>query len=657
MGVRTRLGLSGVLILAGALRLWRLDQNGYGNEYYSAAVRSMTASWHNFLYTSFDPAGFVSVDKPPIALWIQVASAKLFGFHGLSVLLPQVLEGVAAIWLVYHLVQRRFGATTGLLAALFLAITPVSVAIDRSSNTDSCLVLVLLLAAWALARAAEQRSRRLLLLSMALLGVAFNVKMLAAFVVVPGFLVVYLLGAPQAWRRRLVDVALAALVLMAVSLPWMLAYELTPPDKRPFAGTSDKNSMLELAVGPYGIGRFVRLARFGPVTANPRSSSAVTTGEPAGAGAGRAAAPVIRTGFARLFVRVPVGPLRLADGQLAGQVGWLLPLALMGLALGARGAWLRGPLDPAQLALILWFGWAFTYGVVYSYAGGFFHFYYLATMAPPLAALAGIGAVSVWRHGVQSGWRAMLLPATLLVTAAWQLSIERSALGGLRDLMTLHLAVTAGAVGAAGALLVIALRYAETRPARHLAAGALGLGLLALLAIPGAWALSSVLVPGNGGLPSADVWRLIVNDDNAETRPRSRLTDPANMSKLIGFLKANRHGERYLLASSSALLAAPLIIHTGEAVMARGGFHGLDPILTPETFARMVEAQQVRFVMLGDLSLISRRMGAEGNGRPIAEWVYANGTLVDPALWRSSVRTRMALYDLRPGLGLASAVD
>jgi 4-amino-4-deoxy-L-arabinose transferase-like glycosyltransferase len=657
MGVRTRLGLSGVLILAGALRLWRLDQNGYGNEYYSAAVRSMTASWHNFLYTAFDPAGFVSVDKPPIALWIQVASAKLFGFHGLSVLLPQVLEGVAAVWLVSHLVQRRFGAAAGLLAALFLALTPVSVVVDRSSNTDSCLVLVLLLAAWALTRAAEQRSRRLLLLSMALLGVGFNVKMLAAFVVVPSFLVVYVLGAPQAWRRRLVDVALAALVLMAVSLPWMLAYELTPPDQRPYAGTSDKNSMLELAVGPYGIGRFVRLARFGPATTNPRRGAAVATGEPSGATAGRAAAPVIRTGFARLFVRVPVGPLRLADGQLAGQVGWLFPLALMGLALGTRGAWYRGPLDPPQLALILWFGWAFTYGVVYSYAGGFFHFYYLATMAPPLAALAGIGAVTLWRVGGRSGWRAMLLPATLLMTAAWQLYIEKSALGGLRDLMTLHLAVTAGAVVAAGALLVITLRYAETRPARHLAAGAFALGLLALLALPATWVLSSVLVPGSGALPSADVARLIVVDDNAETRPQNRLTDPANLAKLIGFLKANRQGERFLLASSSALLAAPVIIHTGEAVMARGGFHGLDPILTPATFARMVDTEHVRFVMLGDLSFISRRMGAEGAGKPITDWVYANGKLVDPALWRSSVRTRMALYDLRPGVGLARAID
>ena len=132
-----RLTLLAVLLTALALRLWHLTQNGWGNEYYTAGVLSMTTNWRNFLYNSFDPAGFVSVDKPPVALWIQVASVKLFGFHGLSVLIPQVLEGLASVWIVYHLVQRRFGASAGLLAALFLAITPVSVAIDRSSNTDT----------------------------------------------------------------------------------------------------------------------------------------------------------------------------------------------------------------------------------------------------------------------------------------------------------------------------------------------------------------------------------------------------------------------------------------------------------------------------------------------------------------------------------------
>src|SRR5439155_15273500 len=127
--------LVAILGLAAALRLWRLDQNGFGNEYYAAAVRSMASSAHNFLYAAFDPAGFLSVDKPPVALWIQVASVKLFGFRPASILLPQVLEGIGSVWLLYCLMRRRFGPLAGLLAALFLAITPVSVAIDRSNNT------------------------------------------------------------------------------------------------------------------------------------------------------------------------------------------------------------------------------------------------------------------------------------------------------------------------------------------------------------------------------------------------------------------------------------------------------------------------------------------------------------------------------------------
>src|SRR5213594_2215646 len=225
-----RLGLFAVLAAAAALRLWRLSQNGFGNEYYTAGVRSMSLSWHNFFYNAFDPAGFISVDKPPVALWIQVASVKLFGFHALSVLIPQALEGVAAVAILYRLVQRRFGAASGLLAALFLALTPVSVAIDRSSNTDSCLVLVLVLAAWALTLAAERGSLPLLALAMALVGLGF--------VVLPAFVLVYPVGAPLGWRRRVVHLGVAGAVLAFVSLSWVLAFDLTPPDRRPYAGTT-----------------------------------------------------------------------------------------------------------------------------------------------------------------------------------------------------------------------------------------------------------------------------------------------------------------------------------------------------------------------------------------------------------------------------------
>src|SRR5262249_53429621 len=221
----------------------------------------MSTGWHNFLYHAFDPAGFVSVDKPPLALWIQVASVKLFGFHGLSLLVPQTVEGVAAVALLFHLVRRSFGVAAALLAALFMALTPVAVAVDRSGNAESCLVLVLLLAAWAVTRAAEDGSRRWLVLAMALVGVAFNVKMLAAYVVLPTLGLVYWLGSPTARGRRLIDLPLAGVVLLVVSLAWVAFYDLTPADRRPYAGTTDGNFVAELVIGPYGIGRFVRQPR------------------------------------------------------------------------------------------------------------------------------------------------------------------------------------------------------------------------------------------------------------------------------------------------------------------------------------------------------------------------------------------------------------
>jgi 4-amino-4-deoxy-L-arabinose transferase-like glycosyltransferase len=662
--VLSRLALPAILLLAATLRLWRLDQNGFGNEYYTAGVRSMSQSWRNFLYHAFDPAGFVSVDKPPLASWIQVASVKLFGFHGWSVLLPQLLEGVAAVWIVHHLVKRRFGHAAGLLAGLFLALTPVSVAVDRSSNTESCLILVLLLAAAALLRAAENGSRRWLVVSMALVGLAFNVKMLAAFVVLPAFALVYLLATPFAWRRRSVDGALAALVLAAVSLSWMLVYDLTPAHKRPYAGTTDTNSVLELAVGPYGIGRFVRQVR--PAAAAERGADLRDRTRRA-ASAERAAEGGPRTGFARAFVRAPVGPLRLADGQLAGQVGWLFPIAMIGLVAAAlREPWSRPP-DATHLSLALWFVWALTYAVVYSWAGGTFHFYYLSTLAPPLAALAGIGVVSLWRAYVRSGWGWAVLPAALVLTAAWQLSLDAHALGGGRDLLDdvaalktmsmawrswIHVALIAGVLVAAATLLAVAAWVATRRRLRVVATACVAVGLIALLVLPTAWALSSVLVAGPSVLPAADLGRLLPEYNDGRTR---RMVDADGLARLIAFLEANRRGERYLLATSSATLAAPIIVQTGAPVMARGGFHGLDPILTPDKLARMVEANEVRFVMLNDLSLISRRLGAEIAGQPVADWVRATGQPVDPALWRTTRRTAMSLYDLRPDLGLIRA--
>lgn len=661
--LREVIALATVLILALVLRLWGLDQNRWGNEYYTAAVRSMVMNWHNFFYTAFDPAGFISIDKPPVALWLQVISVKLFGFHPLSILMPQVLEGVGSVWLLFHLVRRRFGASAALLAALFLAITPVWVAVNRTNNTDSCLLLVLLLATWTLMKAAEDGNRRMLLLSMALIGLAFNVKMLAAFIVLPTFFMVYLIGAPQLWQRRFVDLAMATLILVVSSLPWVLAYEFTQVDGRPFVGSSRENSMLELVIGHNAFNRFVSPVK--PLAANlrgPGTRQAAGTEVESASSTSPEAEPVTRALYSRLFVRTPTGPLRLANGQLAAQMAWLFPFAVMAIIICVGQIRLHRPLTATHLALLFWFCWTITYGVVYSYLGGIIHFYYLSTMAPALAALGGIGVVNMWSYYLRKDSYALLLPATLLVTAAWQLYIQASALGWSLNQFTelsnnwlrwLHIALTGGALVAAAGLLLIRFQSTSNQPTYGLAVGSLTIGLMAVLVLPVAWALSNVFLPGHGVLPSSDLYRLVAVSGNDGPRMRARLGQSVDISKLVAFLKANCKGERYLLATSTTQLAAQIIISTGEPVLARGGFHGLDPAVSSETLARMVDRREVRFAMLGDVATVSRMMGADAAGKSVADWIRANGKLVEHISRRASFkRSGMELYDLRPETGL-----
>ena len=652
-----------VLILALVLRLWGLHQNGWGAEYYTAAVRSMAMNWHNFLYNAFDPAGFISVDKPPVSIWLQVASVKLLGFRPFSVLLPQVLEGVASVWLLFHLVRRRFGSSAGLLSALFLAITPVWVAVNRTNNTDSCLVLVLLLAAWALLKAAEEGDRRLLFLSAALTGLAFNVKMLAAYIVLPPFFVVYFFGASQHWERRLIHLGMATIIVLATSLPWVLMYELTPAEGRPFVGSSRQNSMLELVVGHNAMNRFISPMKYSRVDARgPGTLQATRAASDSPLGAGADGEDRTFNEWSRLFVRNPAGPLRLAGGQLTAQIGWLFPFAAMALAMAAHQNRFRKPLTAKHLSLLFWCCWILAYAGVYSYLSGIIHFYYLSTMAPALAALAGIGIVSLWTEYRQRSPYGSLLPVALLLTAAWQLYIQASALGWRLSTFTgpsaswqgwLHGALIGGTIAAAAGLTFIFFRPLANQAIRVISLSSLVLGLLALLVVPLAWTLSTVLLPTPGLLPSADLYRMVVASRGADVRLRSRLDPSVDIPRLVAFLKANRKGERYLIATSTAQLAAPIIIDTGQAVMARGGFHGLDPAVTPETLAQMVAARQVRFAMMGDVAIVSRRMGARAAGKQVAGWVRANGKLVDPALWRTiGSRDSMQLYDLRPETGL-----
>jgi 4-amino-4-deoxy-L-arabinose transferase-like glycosyltransferase len=612
-----RLALIGILALAAVLRLWHLDQNGYGRLYYAAGVRSMMDCLHCFFYNSFDPAGFVSLDKPPVSMWLQVLGAKLLGFSALSVLLPQVLEGLAAVALVYLLVVRRFGRTAALMAALCLAMAPVSVAVDRSNNTDSCLAMVLLLAAWAAIRAAEMARMSLLLLAMVIAGVGFNVKMAAAWVVVPTFFLAYWLGAQDLpVKRRLTDVALAALVLVVVSLSWAFAFDLTPTDQRPYAGSTQHNSMLELAVLHNGLDRFVQPSP-GKAGAQPNVPVPPAVADEDGDQLTAQPAP--------LWDQTPVGPLRLATPHLAAQLAWLLPFAIAGVAFGAM-PWRRTRrLSAQQLDIVLWSGWAFTYAAVFSFAGGVFHTYYLAVLAPPVAVLSGIGWAALWTR-FRDGSLRLGLPAAFVATAAWQVYIEQGYVAWrYDDWRSWLLAWTVGALLLAAAAMTAARGAHWPRPLAVL-------GLFAMLATPAVWALSTVLVRPNVAAPAPDI-NALTHSAAASSVKATPASARASTRKLVRFLQAQRGTERFLVAVPNAMRAAPLIVRTGEPVMAMGGYLGRDPILATRDLERMVNDGQLRFVMLGGFSLVPQNSPRQ---RALEQWIRAHGKPVDPALWREA---------------------
>ncbi|MDQ4002208.1 MAG: glycosyltransferase family 39 protein, partial [Actinomycetota bacterium] len=188
------IALAAILSLSAVLNLYGLTSEGHPNSYYSAAVKNMLTSWSNFFFVSFD-AGFVSVDKPPLGLWIQAVSAWLFGFSALTLVLPQAIAGVLSVALLYHLVRRTFGPIAGLLSALALTVTPIIIVTSRNNTMDMLVVLFVLLAAWAFIVATERGSLSLLLLGAALVGLGFNTKTLQAFLVLPAFYLLYLLAA------------------------------------------------------------------------------------------------------------------------------------------------------------------------------------------------------------------------------------------------------------------------------------------------------------------------------------------------------------------------------------------------------------------------------------------------------------------------------
>jgi 4-amino-4-deoxy-L-arabinose transferase-like glycosyltransferase len=445
-----------LIAVAALLNLWALGRNGWANVYYSAAARSMAASWHDFLYASLDRSGVMTVDKPPLALWVQSLSVRLFGYHPLAILVPQALMGIASVLLVYDLVRRRFGRVGGFVAGLALAVTPIAVAMSRDNNPDALLTLLCLAAVWLAVRAFEDGRTRWLVLAGIAVGLAFEAKMLVALVVVPGIVLAWLWTAPRGRVAALRQLLLGGAAMFAVAAAWPLLVILTPASDRPWiSGTSD-NSVLSLIFGYNGLGR---------VTGQ--------NGGPGGGGGGT---------FGE-----GTGPFRLLNDALAGQGGWLLGFAVASAIIVALACRLRRR-DPRSAWLIAVGGAFVVTAALFSFAQGIFHPYYVVLLAPFTAALVGAGVASV----IDGKQRAALAGAASLVLAVvCELDVLHNYAG---QLSWLRVVVPMICGGAAGSLFVFRSRAAR--------AWAMSIAAAALLIGPAVWSVDTLGYATNSTFPA-----------------------------------------------------------------------------------------------------------------------------------------------------------
>jgi 4-amino-4-deoxy-L-arabinose transferase-like glycosyltransferase len=653
-------------VVTAALYLWGLDRSGWANSFYSAAVQAGTRSWKAMFYGSFDSANFITVDKPPAALWVMDISARLFGLNSWSILVPQALEGVASVALLYSTVRRWFGTAAGLVAGLGLALTPVAALMFRYNNPDALLTLLLVASAYCLVRATEKASSRWLALAGALVGLAFLAKLLAALLVVPAFGLVYLVAAPTALRRRVIHLLGAGVALAAAGLWWPVVVTLVPSGSRPYIGGSQNNSIWNVMFGYNGFGR---------LTGNEAGS--VGGGATAGSRWGL-------TGLARLF-----------NGSFGGQASWLLPAALI-VGVGAWACIWRAPrTDRSRAALLLWGGWLAVTGAVFSFGQGIIHPYYTVALAPAIAALVAIGGKVLWDRretwwargalavavavsGIWSaellrrspGWNSWLIPAVLvaalvvvILAAAWSHLPRRAtpfvAAAAVVVMLAAPAAYTlatvdtayAGAIPSAGPAVRGGGGFgAGGRPGgaggafpggtrRRFGSGAFpGGGVpgggFAGGGFPGAGGFGGGPFPGFGGSPSTGTGGSptgpVRQPGGGGFGPGGGILNPSTPSAaLTQLLKQDSSRYTWVAATVGANSAAGYQLATDDPVMAIGGFNGTDPAPTLAQFQSDVAAGKVHYFIGGGRGGFGPGGGSGGSGNTgaqIASWVEQHFT-------------------------------
>jgi 4-amino-4-deoxy-L-arabinose transferase-like glycosyltransferase len=627
------IGLGFILLLSVFLNFYKLAQEGYGNLYYSSAVKSMLGSWHNFFFNSFDPKGFISIDKPPLGFWIQALSAYVFGFKGWSLFFPQALAGVFSTAVLYHLVGRVFGKGTGLLAALFLTVTPIVVATDRTNEVDTLLMLVILLAAWAMMKAVEGGELKWLLMAVVLIGIGFNIKMMEAFLILPAFFLLYHLGSKISLQKKVVHLVCAAAILAVVSMSWAVVVDSTPADQRPYVGSTNDNSMVDLAMGYNGINRLFskKLRNLGniqvlaesngqkdvqqSVTENSSSSKPVYGYRPylsyhhsyqPGSSINAAFSPIGseigRPGLFRL----------LETPHLNGQLSWFLPGILFSILSLFWGNGRKELPGRKRLSVLFWCSWVLVMFVIFSMANEFSS-YYMVILAPGVAALSAIGLTNMWSLWRKGGVRGWLLPLSLLCTAAFDISVIW-AYHSFRWLSFI--------IGAFSLLAVLGLLLNWSRLKRSFSILAFSGILAATLTVPAAWAMTPILYGGDASYPYA----------GPELKFSKAHDFLSSNVKLEHFLKAKYHGG-YLVGTANARAGAPIFIDTGLPVMSMGGFIGTDPALSISKLKTLSQKGEIHYFLAPSIPI-------DGQNSAVYNWLKKECNIVPSADWQESATSK-----------------
>lgn len=626
--------LLALLVLTAVAYIWGLGYSGWANSFYSAAVQAGTKSWKAFFFGSIDASNFITVDKPPASLWMMELSARIFGLNSWSMLIPEALMGVACVWVLYMTIRRWFSAGAALLAGVVLAMTPVAALMFRFNNPDALLVLLLTASAYFFTRALEDGKSKWLVWASILIGIGFLTKMLAAFFVIPVFVVIYLLFAPVSVGRRMTQMMISAISVVISAGWWVAIVLLIPAVNRPYIGSSQKNSILDLIFGYNGLGRLtgnesgMRGQRNGMGAPNSgMASHATNMGNHTGGMGGNFGGS---TGFARLF-----------NSEMGGQISWLIPAAIILLVVAiwlVRRQWKS---DHAVPALLLWTGTFFVTGVVFSFGQGTIHSYYTIALAPSIGAMIGISVEVLWSRREQLTAR-LGLAAAIAVTVIWAfVLLERT------PNWNPWLRIVIALIGGLGAIFTAI----GPRIGKRLMLGAAAAGLAASLASPFAYTLETIVTPHTGSMPSAgpaingggfrggfggSPMPSGSNSSNSLTgQPRNpgfgggQMPPGANSagqsggknvgnfnsdtnsghfkqgsfgginetpgSTIVKLLKQNASKYTWVAATVGSQSSAPYQLATGEPIMDIGGFTGSDPTPTLAQFKKYVSEGKIHY--------------------------------------------------------------